>query len=335
MRGVMLSLACAGILSAVAGCRSEPEGTVEPKVTGDKKAGQPVKVAYVTNCVADFWEYAAAGARKAASELDKVEVEVIMPEPGDVTTQRGKIETLLNRGVDGIAVSPCDAAAMNDLLNNAAGKTVLITHDSDAPKSDRLFYIGTNNFTAGEAAGRAFLEVCPEGGKVAMFVARLDAQNAIERSEGFKAATKGKVEVVKIFTDAFDRGTAKKNVLDAIQAYGDLKGLVGLYAYNGTAIASALGESGEAAKRIKVVAFDEEDATLEAVEKGLIHATVVQNPYEFGARSVKVLAALARGDKSVLPQGFPENRIVYIPERIIRQKDAAAFRTELKKLREK
>jgi ribose transport system substrate-binding protein len=47
-----------------------------------------------------------------------------------------------------------------------------------------LCYVGTNNVEAGRAAGRLVRKVLPEGGKVAIFVGRLDVQNAIERRQG-------------------------------------------------------------------------------------------------------------------------------------------------------
>ena len=61
----------------------------------------------------------------------------------------------------------------------------MIAADSDLPSgSKRLCYVGTNNVEAGRAAGQLVRKVLPEGGKVAIFVGRLDVQNAIERRRG-------------------------------------------------------------------------------------------------------------------------------------------------------
>ena len=49
------------------------------------------------------------------------------------------METLLAKGIDGIAVSPIDAENQTPFLNEVAKNTILITQDADAPMSDRLY----------------------------------------------------------------------------------------------------------------------------------------------------------------------------------------------------
>ncbi len=60
---------------------------------------------------------------------------------------------LLANGIDGIAISPTDPANQTGMLNDAAASVPLVTQDSDAPDSNRICYIGTDNFQAGQAAG--------------------------------------------------------------------------------------------------------------------------------------------------------------------------------------
>ena len=77
--------------------------------------------------------------------------------------------------------------------------------------------------------------------------------------------------------------------------------MIGLYAYNPPAILSAA-KSKSMVGKIKIVGFDENPVTLKAVAAGEIEGTVVQDPYNYGYKSVEVLAALARGDKSKVEQ---------------------------------
>ena len=107
--------------------------------------------AYVTNGVDPFWDLCAAGVRIAEKEFE-VSCEVLMP-PKGVVDQKRMMETLLAKGIDGIAVSPVDAENQTPFLNEVAENTILITNDSDAPKSKRLVFIGTNNYKAGRALG--------------------------------------------------------------------------------------------------------------------------------------------------------------------------------------
>ena len=106
-------------------------GLVATALAADKKP----KIAYVTNGIDPFWNVAAAGVRQAAREFN-VDTEVLMP-PNGIVDQKRMIETLLVRGVDGIAISPIDAKNQVDFINQAASQTKIITHDSDAPDSKR------------------------------------------------------------------------------------------------------------------------------------------------------------------------------------------------------
>ena len=103
-----------------------------------------------------------------------------------------------------------------------------------------------------------------------------------------------KYSIVGTLTDQFDMAKGKANAEDAIARYPDLGCMVGLFAYNPPLCLEALKQSGKAGK-IKLVAFDEADETLQAIKDGICHGTVVQNPYMYGMESVRVLSALARG----------------------------------------
>jgi ribose transport system substrate-binding protein len=88
--------------------------------------------------------------------------------------------------------------------------------------------------------------------------------------------------------------------------------MVGLWSYNTPAILSAVKDKGRL-QRVKIIGFDEDGATLQGVADGHVYATVVQDPFAFGYESTKIMAGLARGDKSVLPA----NGLRYVPHRII------------------
>src|SRR5213076_1833747 len=91
---------------------------------------------------------------------------------------------LLARGIYGIAISPIDAANQVGFLDEVAAKTNIITHDSDAPASKRLCFVGMDNYKAGRAAGKLVKEALPDGGKIMIFVGRLEQLNAQQRRQG-------------------------------------------------------------------------------------------------------------------------------------------------------
>ncbi|MFP6753625.1 MAG: substrate-binding domain-containing protein [Pirellulaceae bacterium] len=146
-----------------------------------KKNDRPT-VAFVSNGIASFWVIAEAGARKAGEDFN-VNVEVRMP-PDGLADQKRMLEELLVAGVDGIAVSPIDPDNQLELLNSVGESTILITQDSDAPNSNRLAYIGMNNYDAGIMCGELIHESIPAGGDVMIFVGRLEQLNAKLRRQG-------------------------------------------------------------------------------------------------------------------------------------------------------
>src|SRR5260370_42527818 len=163
------------------------------------------KLAFVTNNASDYWTIARKGTEKAAAELPDVTVEFRIPGNGTAAEQKGIIDDLLAKGVDGIAISPKDPANQTQLINDAAKQALIITQDSDAPKSDRACYIGTDNVAAGRQEGELIKQVLPQGGKIMLFVGSADAVNAQERLKGIKEVLQGsKVEIIDIRTHDTD-----------------------------------------------------------------------------------------------------------------------------------
>jgi ribose transport system substrate-binding protein len=295
-----------------------PDATAKP-------AEKPVEVAFITNNPSDFWMIAKAGIMKAEKDFNAT-CEVKMPPNGTVEEQKQAIEDMVARGVSGIAISPKDSKNQTDVLNRAAAAVHLICHDSDAPESNRLAYVGSNNVNAGRAAGELLREALPNGGKVMLFVGSKDAQNAQERMQGLELAIAGsRIEILGVRTDETDRQKAQANVADAIANHPDLAACVGLWSYNGPAILEAVKKADKLGK-IQIIAFDEEDAVLQGVKDGHIFGTVVQDPYLFGYESVRVLAALARKQDAKIP----ESKVIEIPVQKIRQANVDAFWTTLR-----
>ena len=214
---------------------------------------------------------------------------------GTAAAQKRIVDDLLAKGVDGIAISPVDPANQTAMLDDAARQALVFTHDSDAPNSKRECYVGTDNVAAGRQAGELIKEALPQGGKIALFVGKLDARNAQERLQGIKEAIAGsKIEIIDIRTDDTDQVRAKANVAEMLVSHPDVAALVGLWSYNGPAILNAVRDAGKTGQ-VKIIAFDEDDETLTGVKSGAIVGTVVQQPYEFGYQSITLLAKVAQG----------------------------------------
>lgn len=145
--------------------------------------GKP-RFAFVSNNQSSFWEEARAGCLKAEAELG-VGVDFQMPALQDAAEQNRIIESLLQKGeIKGMAISVISPESQGGLLAKVAEKMPLITHDSDAPKSPRKVYLGTNNYEAGRALAKLIKAKLPDGGKLMIFVGSVDASNAVDRQRG-------------------------------------------------------------------------------------------------------------------------------------------------------
>jgi ribose transport system substrate-binding protein len=255
------------------------------------------------------------------------------------------VEDLLSRGTDGIAISPIDPDNQQEMLTEAARRTHLITQDSDAPDCGRLCYVGVDNYEAGRMCGGLVKQVMPEGGTVVIFIGRIGQLNARLRRQGVidelldrdhdsarfdppsKLLEGERYTILDTCTDDLDTGRALAEAEDAISRFPELDCMVGLFDYNPPQCLQAIKKAGKLGE-IHVVAFDEADATLEGITQGEIYGTIVQDPYRYGYESVRILAGLARGDQSVLPEGG----FLDIPARKITKENVEPFWNELKRI---
>ncbi|HEV3385343.1 MAG TPA: substrate-binding domain-containing protein [Gemmata sp.] len=289
------------------------------------KKSDRITIGVVTNCTADFWRIAEAGANKAAKDFD-VDLQFRQPEKDfDASAQTPIVEAWVNQGLNGIAVSVIDPKGQTEDLTRFAKKVPLITMDNDADKTGRLCYIGINNYEAGKAVGRLVKKVLPDGGTVAVFIGSTKSANGQVRTQGVLDELAGSkdapgepgthplkpdIKVKKYGKYFLIDGEAKEDgspgnaqtmasgVLARVNGLPNLC-MVGLYAYNPPAILEAA-KSTKMGGSIKIIGFDEDWETLKAIANGEVEATVVQDPFMYGYKSVEALAAKARGDDSKL-----------------------------------
>lgn len=326
MKNLLCWSAFAMVLLAGCAAENKSEGSADGAQGG---GSDEISVALVSNSASDFWTIARRGMEKAATDIDGVKATMYVPSTGSTEEQQRLLDDLTAKGVDGISVSPVDPENQTTALNRVAEKTLLLTTDSDAPNSNRSAYVGTDNVAAGRQAGEVIREALPDGGKVMVFVGRKDAQNAADRINGIRAVLEGSnISIVDVRTDDTDRVRAKANVTDTIVQHADVNCLVGIWSYNGPAILNAVREANKLGQ-IQIVCFDEEEETLQGVQDGNIFATIVQQPYEFGYKSVELMAQYLKGNKEALPA----DKKLIVPTVVVKKDQAKEFSDKLKELK--
>ena len=197
--------------------------------------------------------------------------------------------------------------------SNLAAKGVkVITVDGDVNRATfrdaRPYYIGTDNIAGGRLLGAAakklFASRGTSSGGYVQFAGFTDNDNARARMNGFKEAAGEAYREVDRMSDEMDLSKARDNVRSALVNHPDLAGLVGIWAYNAPAIAEVTEERG-VRDRLTIVTFDAQAAALEHMAGGRIDAMVVQNPFEMGVQTVRLLTALHEGDEATVKEMFP------------------------------
>lgn len=286
---------------------AEPVTTVQPQPSPDSpnaaKAGvvKDYRIVILTNGSSPFWDACDLGMREAGKKLG-VKVEFLRND----ATEGGQIRRLEQlagqsdvKGI-GISVLEEESDGVAEQMRNLRKKGVhVIAIDSDGAKDSREAFVGTNNVEAGEELGRATAALRPDGGEAVCFVGFKGSQNAKERIQGFDKGIGPKIRRIDIMEDKVDESKARNNVTAAMQNHPKLNILAGIWSYNGPAIADVI----EAAKKksdYTVVVFDAEPNAISAMERGLIDAMVVQNPFEMGYQGTTLLNALIQNDEKTV-----------------------------------
>lgn len=145
-----------------------------------------------------FFDQAYAGCQKAEKELGgAVKCLYIGPgEHGGGDEEAQIVADLITKKVDGIAVSPANAAAMANALQGAKGANIpVLTWDSDLLPKDkelRLAYVGTHNYEIGVNIAKLVQQIKPKGGTICIQSGGAAAANHNERMQGIRDTLSGK-----------------------------------------------------------------------------------------------------------------------------------------------
>jgi len=268
-----------------------------------------------TNLQVPYWQTAKAGFLQAAAQI-KVRAEVAGPDTYDPKAEQQAFREAVQGKATGILVSVADPSLMRDEIDRAIAAGIpVITVDSDAPASKRLFFIGTDNYHAGVMGGQRLAKELQGKGNVAVFTIPEQA-NLKDRLRGYRDALEGFpqikiVRVVDIKGDsriAFDTtgqilANDKKEKVDAF---------VCLEALAGKEVATVLSNNNIKGK--VVMAMDTDPDTLEWVQKGWIAATVSQKPYSMAFVGLEMLDNLYHHKLQSLQTDWSTDSFAPIPE---------------------
>ena len=248
--------------------------------------------AMVVNVAVDYWNAGKVGFNKGLSDLG-IKGTFQAPANGRLDQQLSIIQTLRGQGITGFTVSAIDPTAIKAPIAsaNSAGIPV-VAIDSPLPAEDgSALYLGSLNEELGEKAGEAMKQVLNNQGEVVILTGSLTASNSLERIAGFKKALEGSnIKITQTLNDGTDASKALSNASTSFQTDPNVKGLYGVYSYDGPAAGQAVQSAGKTGA-IKVISSDSDAQTLKFIQSGVIQATVLQQPYQQGYTGAYLLAA--------------------------------------------
>ena len=251
------------------------------------------------------------GALKAGEDLG-ITVEWQSPIRAEAELQNEIMNNLIDKGVDGIAISCTTGDALKDVIDRAISEGIVVScYDVDSPDSQRSFYAGTENYKAGYTCGEYMIELFKDSGLEKVRVAQLEGipgANDIEaRKQGFADAVAGtNIEVVYSFPCQDDVDKA----IEGVEAYTRASGaeidawfMAGGWPYcvNPDAMPE-LNSWKLADPNHKVVTVDIFPETTPAFfELGVLDVAIGQSFYNMGYESVQNLYKLIKGEDLGLP----------------------------------
>lgn len=265
---------------------------------GDAGAGGDARPAYTIGVIAKsqanpVFQAARTGAQDAARDLSEkhgidVRINWRTPVNEDAQQQAQFVEQLTAQGADGIAISCSDANLLTGAINDAVARgVVVVTFDSDAPRSTRMAYYGIDDVEAGRAVMRELVKAMGETGVVAVLAGNQNAPNLQARVRGVREEME-KYPGLTLREVYYHPETAPDAAARVQQVQATNPDITGWAMVGGWPLFTEHALDG-VYQTAKVVAVDHLPPQLEYVRQGQVQALIGQDCYGWGYESVRMI----------------------------------------------
>jgi ribose transport system substrate-binding protein len=260
-----------------------------------------------------YWKTAGAGFSKAASQM-KVRSDFDGPQTYDPKAERDALDQAVQKKATGILLAVTDPAVLKDSIDKAVAAGIpVITIDSDAPASKRLFFIGTNNYQVGLTGGQRLAQELRGKGNVVVFTMP-DQPNLQDRLRGYKdaLARTPDIKITRVVDIQGDPRIAFDTTTQIIGKERDkVDAFVCLEAQSGKEVAGVLNSFHVTGK--VVMAMDTDQETLDLIKQGKIAATIGQKPYTMAFVGLQMLDNLNHNKPASLLEDWSKDSFAPIP----------------------
>ena len=263
------------------------------------------------------WYVLFANGSKDMAEALGIRIEqVTNPETSawDPASQITKIEDLIAKNPDVIEIDPTSTDGINQAIDEARNKGIPVIVSGIHVSTEVEAAITADNLQGGQLCGEYMGEILEGKGKVAMILGTPGRDIIQNREKGFREAI-GKYEGIEIVAEQvadLERAKAVSVAENILQAHPDIDAI---WAANDEMALGAL----EAVRarglvgKVKIGGFDATPDAVEAINKGEMHFTANQIPYEIGVRAIAVSVMIAKGEE-------PPSKDIVLPMSLITMK---------------
>ncbi|HEY4553557.1 MAG TPA: sugar-binding protein [Bacillaceae bacterium] len=259
----------------------------------------------------DYWRLVEQGAR-AAARNHGVLLEYAGPKQANVEEHLKRLEISAAASVDGVMTQGLNENQFTPIINKLMEKGIpVVTVDTDAPGSNRIAYIGTDNYYSGFIAGKALLAGTAGPTYVGIITGGFQSAHQQLRVQGFKdaVAEESRIVITAVEESRITRINAAEMANKILTEHPETNAFFGTSALDGIGIAEAVLQANRALDTY-IIAFDSISETVDYIQRGIIQATVIQKPYDIGYKAVETMAAIREG-KKVPELNFTETKVLY------------------------
>jgi len=270
----------------------------------------PIEIGLIVKSVnSEFWQNMLDGGEQFDKENENVKVTPYGPESEtDIEGAITILENVVTSAPDAIVVASQSGEGAIPAVKTAMSQGIpVITADTVIP-TDVISHLATDNIAGGKIAAEAMVEALEENGiekkgtVVIEHVVVCDTDT--KRGEGFEERlSKLEPEINIVHSQYTDDEVAKAMTVteNLITTYDDLIGVFGIDYNIGEGIALAIEQAG-LQDEVMVIAFDDSEAEINALKKGVIKALIVQDPYNMGYKGCEFAVRVLNGEE--VPEYF-------------------------------
>ena len=240
----------------------------------------------------EYWKGCYKGF-EAAGEMYGVKTIYAGAAEYDVNQAVTVFEQIIANKPAGIAVTCINPDAYIEPIKKAMEAGIpIVTFDADSPNSGRYSFLATGNKAAGAMAANYLASALGEKGDVALVT--LPGQlNHEERTAGFVETIEANypnMKVVQVGNGGGEQTTAAAAASAILQANPSVVGLFCTDATSGVGAVAAITETNRT--DVKIVSFDTDKGTLDAIKDGKIAASIAQGTWNMGFWAFQMLFQL-------------------------------------------